>query len=350
MAAERATDISSTEGRSLAQRIVRAPRPATSAGTARAAEWLRSLASEQAERSLQALAATHPVVGRLLAALPDNSPHLWELVSADAERLARLLGSDPDERLSALLDETAQAVATAATEAQAMRWLRRMKAEASLLIALADIGGVWEVMRVTHALTQVADTALRSALRFLLLAAARAGKLVPPDPSAPEAGCGYVVLAMGKMGAHELNYSSDIDLIVFYDPQGPALPEGAEPVALYVRLTRSLVKLLQERTADGYVFRVDLRLRPDPASTQIAISVPAALDYYESVGQNWERAALIKARPAAGDITVGERLLKDISPFVWRKYLDYAAQFRLRLAVRRAVALAVLVRGEGGPP
>ena len=85
------------------------------------------------------------------------------------------------------------------------------------------------------------------------------------------------------------------------------------------------MKLLQERTGDGYVFRVDLRLRPDPASTQIAVSVPAALNYYGSVGQNWERAAMIKARPCAGDIAAGESVLKELSPFIWRKYLDYAA-------------------------
>src|SRR4051812_34926513 len=104
---------------------------------------------------------------------------------------------------------------------------------------------------------------------------------------------------MGKMGAHELNYSSDIDLIVFYDPLAPGLVSDGEPTAFFVRITRGLVKLLQERTADGYVFRVDLRLRPDPASTQIAISTDAALEYYASVGQNWERAAMIKARPCA---------------------------------------------------
>jgi glutamate-ammonia-ligase adenylyltransferase len=92
-----------------------------------------------------------------------------------------------------------------------------------------------------------------------------------------------------------------------------------------VRLVRTLVKFLQERTADGYVFRTDLRLRPDPASTQIAVSTAAALNYYESVGQNWERAALIKARVCAGDVAAGEMLLKELSPFIWRKYLDFAA-------------------------
>ena len=157
-----------------------------------------------------------------------------------------------------------------------------------------------------------------------------------PTPRAPAAsrrktkrsrriGSGYIVLAMGKMGAFELNYSSDIDLIVFYDPAAPALPKDAEPAPLFVRITQRLVKLLQERTADGYVFRTDLRLRPDPASTAIAISTAAAISYYESTGQNWERAAMIKARACAGDIAAGEAILNDLSPFVWRKYLDFAS-------------------------
>src|SRR5438309_8499733 len=113
--------------------------------------------------------------------------------------------------------------------------------------------------------------------------------------------------------------------MVFYDTPAAALAGGVEPGPFFVRITRALVKLLAERTVDGYVFRTDLRLRPDPASTQIAISTAAALDYYESRGQNWERAALIKARPCAGDLAAGEALLAALSPFIWRKYLDFAA-------------------------
>ena len=206
-----------------------------------------------------------------------------------------------------------------------MRLLRRMKAEAALLIALADIGGVWPVMRAARALTEVADTAIVAAVRFLLRDAAARGRLKPADKPAPEEGSGHIVLAMGKMGAFELNYSSDIDLIVFYDPDAPALADKDDAAAFHVRITRGLVKLLQERTADGYVFRVDLRLRPDPASTQIAVSTETALNYYGSVGQNWERAAMIKARVCAGDIKAGEDILRQLSPFIWRKYLDFAA-------------------------
>ncbi len=155
--------------------------------------------------------------------------------------------------------------------------------------------------------------------------AVRAGRLNPGDKSQPHIGSGYIVLAMGKMGGFELNYSSDIDLIVFFDPDSAALPKDAEAAPTFVRITQRVVKLLQEHTGDGYVFRTDLRLRPDPASTGIAISTHAAMSYYESVGQNWERAMMIKGRACAGDIAAGEAMLSELAPFVWRKYLDYAA-------------------------
>jgi len=302
-----------------------APRvPADEAGRARVDAWLADLAGSDAAHALSHIMAAHPPVRALIDLVASFSPYLWDLVRADPERLAALVRSDPDERL-AQLRETAADVPAGASDADVMRRLRIMKAEAALLIALADIGGVWEVMRVTAALTDVADTAVGTALRHLLRDAAQAGKLVLPDPGAPETGCGLFVLAMGKMGAGELNYSSDIDLIVFFDPQAPALPPDAEAGPLFVRLTRRLIRLLQERTEHGYVFRVDVRLRPDPASTQIAMSVPAALDYYESQGRNWERAAMIKARVCAGDRAAGAALLADLAPFVWRKYLDFVA-------------------------
>ena len=130
---------------------------------------------------------------------------------------------------------------------------------------------------------------------------------------------------MGKHGAFELNYSSDIDLTVFFDRAKSRLVGGGDLQSFFVRLTRDLVLLLDERTGDGYVFRADLRLRPDAGATQIALSTVAAHGYYETVGQNWERAAMIKARPVAGDIAAGEDFLRDLSPFIWRKYLDFAA-------------------------
>jgi glutamate-ammonia-ligase adenylyltransferase len=206
-----------------------------------------------------------------------------------------------------------------------MHLLRRMKAEAALMIALCDIGGVWPVMRVTAALTDLAVASVQTALRFLLRQEVGRGRMTAANLDRPEEGSGLIVLAMGKMGAGELNYSSDIDLIVFFDPAATSLVPDIEPAPFFVRVTQALARLLQQRSGDGYVFRVDLRLRPDPASTQVAMSIDAALHYYEREGRTWERAAMIKARPCAGDARAGEALVSELSPFVWRKHLDFAA-------------------------
>ncbi len=310
----------------LLSRIADAPRlAAPKEARARVDAWLAEIARSAAGKALKRNLDAAPKFAALLAGLAEGSPYLWELASAEPARLQALLDANPDDRFAALLSETAEAVAATGDEAEAMRLLRRMKSEAALLIALADIGGVWPVMRATQALTDLAGTAVASAVRFLLRDTVDRGRFEVADPSRPDEGSGYIVLAMGKMGAHELNYSSDIDLIAFYDRNTSALPQDGEAAAFFVRITRGVVKLLQERTADGYVFRVDLRLRPDPASTQIAVSTDAALAYYGSVGQNWERAALIKARVCAGDVAAGEALLKELSPFIWRKHLDFAA-------------------------
>ncbi len=200
-----------------------------------------------------------------------------------------------------------------------MRHLRLFKNDVALLTALCDLAGVWPVMMVTRRLSEAADTAVGMAVRFLFRQAGKRGDWRAEEPD------GYIVLGMGKYGAFELNYSSDIDLIVFYDLDRIRLKPGAEVQHFFVRLTRDLVRLLNERTEHGYVFRTDLRLRPDPGSTPLAISTEAALNYYESFGQNWERAALIKARPVAGDIAAGAAVLHELEPYIWRKYLDFAA-------------------------
>ena len=311
---------------SLGERIVAAPTLlCPDEARARVNEWLSGIGGTPEGRLLTPALADGSETAALVAGIAEASPHLWNLVQADPAGLASALASDPQSRFDAILAEATRSIAAVADEAEAMCILRRMKAEASLLIALADIGGVWPVMKVTEALTRLADTAVAAAVRYLLSDAARRGRYRPTDPARPELGSGYIVLAMGKMGAGELNYSSDVDLIVFYDGAAAGLPFATEPAPFFVRLTQRLVALMQQRTPAGYVFRTDLRLRPDPASTQIAVSTAAALDYYESVGQTWERAALIKARPCAGDLAAGENLLSELSPFVWRKYLDFGA-------------------------
>lgn len=309
----------------LAARFVDGPQLfAPAEAERRFADWLGDVAPAQAQ-ALRDVADRYPHARAVLLGITEASPYLFDLIRADVARALRLLDCDPDIRLAQLMDETSATVAAAGGDNDVMRLLRRMKSEAALLIALCDIGGVWPVMRVTRALTDLAVAAVQDALRYLLRQEAARGRLNPPDPDHPERGSGLIVLAMGKMGAGELNYSSDIDLIVFFELEAHALAEGIEPGTFFVRVAQGLSRLLQQRTGDGYVFRVDLRLRPDPASTPVAISTVSALHYYEREGRTWERAAMIKARVCAGDPKAGEALLADLSPFVWRKHLDFAA-------------------------
>lgn len=264
-------------------------------------------------------------VHRLIAGTLAGSPYLSGLMARDPKRVASLLLAVPEQRLDALVTAVSGDVAQAGSVAAAMAVLRRFKSEAALLIALADIGGVWAVTDVVDALSRTADAAVRASVAFLFRQAAMRGDWLGGHADDPCRDSGYIVLGMGKYGARELNYSSDIDLIVFYERARARLRDGLEPQTFFVRLTRELVRMLQERTEDGYVFRTDLRLRPDPGATQMALSTDAALVYYESFGQNWERAAMIKARPVAGDVIQGQEFLAELAPFIWRKYLDFAA-------------------------
>ena len=282
----------------------------------------------RAERALAALAAegvTPPPRARaVFDATFGNSPFLARLAAREPATLAEIVAHGPHAALEGV-DAAMQAVERASDEASAMAALRRAKRQAALIVALADVAGLWNVGEVTRALSLFADAAIRSALRFLLRRSAEHAGMDASDPERLEAETGLVVLAMGKYGAYELNYSSDVDLIVFYDTARFPFVKKDDPRAAAVDIVKGLVKLLAEVTVDGYVFRVDLRLRPDAGATQVAISTGAAEDYYESMGQNWERAAMIKARACAGDPMAAAGFLKAIEPFVWRRNLDFAA-------------------------
>ena len=264
-------------------------------------------------------------VGKFLAGVFEGSPYLTALIEREPARLQGILEDSPEETFKRLLEALAVEMRAAADAAAAKRVLRVFKNGVALLTALTDLGGVWPVMTVTRVLTEAADAAVAHAVRFLFARASAAGQWNVADTEKPEGNSGYFVLAMGKMGAFELNYSSDIDLIVFYDRQSSRLAGDLDLQPFFVRMTRDLVQLLEDRTADGYVFRTDLRLRPDAGATQIALSTAAAHGYYETVGQNWERSAFIKARVCAGDLDTGRQFLEELAPFIWRKYLDYAA-------------------------
>jgi len=305
--------------RALHARICAAPRVHDGERAAGALADLARRCSEEAELAALAPLIAETAVRDLLAGIFGASPYLSSLIDRYPASLLSALSTAPEERCAALTRNLAASVAAASTAGEAMRALRLFKADIALLTALCDLAGVWPVMTVTRHLSEAADAAVTTAVAFLFRQAKKAGDWLAKDPA------GYIVLGMGKYGAFELNYSSDIDLIVFYDIARVRLRAGLEPQPFFVRMTRDLVRLLAERTGDGYVFRTDLRLRPDPGATPLAISTGSALVYYESVGQNWERAALIKARPVAGDLAAGRAVLADLAPYIWRKYLDFAA-------------------------
>ncbi len=320
---------------------------------ARGADALESLT--KAFRGAAELAAAAKLLDEsakvrdLLNAIFSASPYLTALALRDPAGLADCLLRDPDTHLTEARATLAAAVGQAPALSEVMALLRRFKHRMALLTGLADLGGVWSTEAALEALSATADAALEQATALLFRRARESGQLSPQaDPASPAPG--YFIIAMGKLGAFELNYSSDIDIIVFYDAERAGLKPDVEPSTFFVRLTRDLVRVLQEHTADGYVFRTDLRLRPDPGATQIALSVEAGLTYYESFGQNWERAALIKARVVAGDVEAGEEFLRQLSPFVWRKYLDFAAIADIHAMKRRVHAFkghgAVAVEGH----
>ena len=289
------------------------PDPADPAAALRLVDRFAALGPDYA-----AFAAQHSAA---LAALGGNSPFLSDLALREPAALTGAL-ADPGHTFDGVLSQL-QATPPAAARATIAAALRRAKRQAALIIAVADLDGAWPLHRITGALTTLAEATLRLALQHLLLAAQAAHEITLPHTLDPEAGCGVVILGMGKLGAGELNYSSDIDLIILYDPVQHASVDGLS--ALFTRMARNLVALMEARDADGYVFRTDLRLRPDPSATPPAVSLATAIPYYEAMGQNWERAAMTKARPVAGDLALGFAFLDAIRPFVWRRGLDFAA-------------------------
>ncbi|HLL30909.1 MAG TPA: glutamine-synthetase adenylyltransferase, partial [Allosphingosinicella sp.] len=192
--------------------------------------------------------------------------------------------------------------------------LRRERSALAAALAVADLAGAIPLERLMEALADLADRALGQAL-----AAAFAERTPDDAPS------GFAVIALGKHGSRELNYSSDVDLLFLYDPATLPLKPREEPGQGALRIGNRLLELLQKRDSEGYVFRVDLRLRPSPEATPIALPVDAAISYYESSALPWERAAFIRARQVAGDEQVGRYFLDALHPFVWRRSLDFGA-------------------------
>jgi glutamate-ammonia-ligase adenylyltransferase len=286
--------------------------------------WDRALA--EADPGHPRLAAARawsasPLGQTLLAAIFGNSPFLTGVATREWAFLTRLVEDGADPAFETVIAEIKRPI-DGEDQAALMCRLRVARRRVALTAAVAELADAWSLEQQMAALTRFAETAIDAALRHLLRHTP--GATLPAASLEPEQS-GLIVLGMGKLGGGELNYSSDIDLILLYDPARAAPLERDVLHGFFNRLARELVRILDERTGDGYVFRTDLRLRPDPRSTPLVMSVGAALSYYESVGQNWERAALIKARPVAGDRIAGERFLAELQPYIWRRHLDFAA-------------------------
>jgi len=240
-----------------------------------------------------------------LARARAHSPFLARQMDVFPDVAAQLAAGDMDAWITTL---------TLAEDAPVDARLRRRRGAAALVAAIADLGGLWDFDTVTRRLSDFADMSVDAAL-----AAAFSERYPDDEPR------GIAVIALGKHGSRELNYSSDIDPILIYDPDTIPRRAREEPDEAALRLARRLVALLAERTVDGYVFRVDLRLRPTPEATPIILPIDAAISYYESAAVGWEQAAFIRARAAAGDIALGREFLQAIRPFVWRRSLDFGA-------------------------
>jgi glutamate-ammonia-ligase adenylyltransferase len=278
----------------------------------------------RAEPVIAVLLASHSPPRDFVIAAFSLSPFLRDIARIVPRLLAEVLDGDIRMLLRQTIDDVRQSW-TVASETELMALLRKARRKIAFLVALGDLSNLLDGAETTGWLTELAEAGVAASIDHLLLAAHHAGKLALRDEAHPSQGSGVIILGMGKLGGRELNYSSDIDIVVFYEPEAAILVDPEDGSDTFSRILRRFIRIMQDRTGDGYVFRTDLRLRPDPGSTPLAIPVEAAILYYEGRGQNWERAAYIKARPIAGDIAAGEQFLRELVPFVFRKYLDYAA-------------------------
>jgi len=277
----------------------------------------------------------------VLGSLLSTSPYLSGLAFAEADWLDAILALGADEAFAGLIEGVEDSHTLPPDDLAPV--LRQAKARMALLAGLAELGTAWTTERATRAMSGFADAALKAGLGSLMIEAEKAGRIALPELCHPAEHCGLALFALGKLGGEELNYSSDIDIVAFFDHEATELSEPSEAGRFYVKLVQRLVAMID--TGPNMVFRMDLRLRPDPGSTPVAISTSAALQYYESRGQNWERAAWIKARVAAGDRQVGETFLVDLAPYIWRKHLDYATIADVQ-AMKRQINIARRIGDE----
>lgn len=269
----------------------------------------------------------------MLRCICGASPFLESCAIADQSFVRDLWENGPDHCVDAIVARL-RSLPVDSPEPEVAHALRRARRRIALAVGLADIAGVWSLRQVTGALSEFARAACSVALRTQLAKLSAEGAFAAGSEACEE-DSGLIVIGMGKLGGRELNYSSDVDLILLYDPDVAPLADRHAAPSQFMRLARRFVDLLAAPTIEGRVFPVDLRLRPDPVSMPLVISTKAALEYYAKRGQTWERAAMIKARPVAGDIAAGKQFLERLESFVWRDSLDFATVQELHETKRR---------------
>ncbi|RPE71780.1 glutamate-ammonia-ligase adenylyltransferase [Pacificibacter maritimus] len=305
----------------------------------------RAYEPERAQDALDAVFDVAKPVRDVMAGAAGSAPYLHGLILREADWISANIET-PETALSEELRRI-----DALVPDQLDVGLRTAKRRIALLAGLCDLAGVWDLHAVTGALSDLADHATHAALRSHVGTEINRGKLPGQTQDDIDSCAGMVALAMGKHGAGELNYSSDIDLICLFDETRFDPDSRMEARSAFIRATRKAMASLSELTGEGYVFRTDLRLRPDPSVTPVCFAMDAAERYYESVGRTWERAAFIKARAAAGDLTAGAEFLATLTPFVWRKHLDFAAiqethDMRLKIRKHKGLGGALCLEGH----
>ena len=302
--------------------------------------------NKEAGEAIALLFSSQPnKVNQLIRGVGGCSPYLKGLLEIEYDWVLSAL----DSQENILNAEFSRLKKTPSSEIKTA--LRVTKRRVALWSALCDFSGIWELNDVTNMLTQFADLACQLALKVALETELSRGNIPGLEIDHSPEKTGMFVLAMGKMGAHELNYSSDIDLICFFDETQFLEEKYFDARKGFIRATRLMSSILSDLTEDGYVFRTDLRLRPDPSVNPVCIATETAERYYESLGRTWERAAYIKARVVAGDTKAGINFLHSLTPFVWRKYLDFAAiedahDIRLRIREHKGLGGALKLLGH----
>lgn len=302
--------------------------------------------NKEAGEAIALLFSSQPnKINQLIRGVGGCSPYLKGLLEIEYDWVLSAL----DSQENILNAEFSRLKKTPSSEIKTA--LRVTKRRVALWSALCDFSGIWELNDVTNMLTQFADLACQLALKVALETELSRGNIPGLEIDHSPEKTGMFVLAMGKMGAHELNYSSDIDLICFFDETQFLEEKYFDARKGFIRATRLMSSILSDLTEDGYVFRTDLRLRPDPSVNPVCIATETAERYYESLGRTWERAAYIKARVVAGDTKAGINFLHSLTPFVWRKYLDFAAiedahDIRLRIREHKGLGGALKLLGH----